>query len=57
VSSSRQSEPGATRFALLVVSLTLDGPIHGPAQVAVWVLPTIVGTELIRRWHRRLAAA
>ncbi len=40
--------------ALLVVALTVDGPIKGPAAVAVWILPTLVGTRLIVRWHRRL---
>jgi uncharacterized membrane protein len=40
--------------ALLVVALTVDGPVHGPAAVVVWVLPTIVGTRLIERWRRGL---
>jgi hypothetical protein len=40
--------------ALLVVALTVDGPVRGAAAVAVWVLPTLVGTSLIRRWHRQL---
>jgi hypothetical protein len=40
--------------ALIVVALTVDGPVHGAAAVAVWVLPTLVGTRLIQRWHRRL---
>lgn len=40
--------------AFIVVSLTVDGPIHGPAAAAVWVFPTLVGTRLIKRWHRRL---
>jgi hypothetical protein len=38
----------------LVVALTVDGPVRGAAAVAVWVLPTLVGTSLIRRWHRQL---
>jgi cobalamin synthase len=44
----------ALTTAFLVVSLTVDGPVHGPAAVVVWVLPTLVGTGLIQRWHRRL---
>jgi hypothetical protein len=40
--------------ALIVVALTVDGPVHGVAAVAVWVLPTLIGTNLIRRWHHRL---
>ncbi len=41
--------------ALLVVALTVDGPVHGVAAVVVWVLPTVVGTRLIERWHRQLS--
>jgi hypothetical protein len=41
--------------ALVVVALTVDGPVHGVAAVVVWVLPTLIGTRLIGRWHRRLA--
>src|SRR5215212_4020911 len=40
--------------ALAVVALTVDGPVHGVAAVVVWVLPTLIGTRLIQRWHRRL---
>jgi hypothetical protein len=40
--------------ALVVVALTVDGPVHGVAAVVVWVLPTLIGTRLIGRWHRRL---
>jgi hypothetical protein len=44
----------ALTTALVVVALTVDGPVRGPAAVVVWVLPTLIGTGLIRRWHRRL---
>jgi len=40
--------------AFLVVALTVDGPLHGPAAVAVWILPTLIGTRLILNWHHRL---
>jgi hypothetical protein len=40
--------------ALVVVALTVDGPVHGAAAVVVWVLPTVIGTRLIQRWHQRL---
>jgi hypothetical protein len=40
--------------ALLVVALTVDGPVHGIAAVAVWVLPAVVGTSLIERWRAQL---
>jgi hypothetical protein len=40
--------------ALLVVSLTVNGPVDGPASALVWGLPTLIGTLLIRAWHRRL---
>jgi hypothetical protein len=40
--------------ALLVVSLTVDGPVHGPAAVVVWVLPSLIGTRLIMRWQHWL---
>jgi len=40
--------------ALVVVALTVDGPLEGPAVLIPWVLPTIVGTLLIEWWRRRL---
>jgi hypothetical protein len=40
--------------ALVVVALTVDGPVHGPAAIVVWVLPTLIGTRLIQRWHHQL---
>jgi signal transduction histidine kinase len=42
--------------ALLVVALTVDGPVGGAAAALAWVLPTLVGTSLIERWRRRLIA-
>jgi hypothetical protein len=43
--------------ALLVVALTVDGPIHGVAEVVVWLLPVVIGTHLILRWDGRLRRA
>lgn len=40
--------------ALLVVALTVDGPLDGLPAALVWALPTLIGTTLIRAWHRRL---
>jgi hypothetical protein len=40
--------------AFVVVALTVDGPLDGPAALIPWVLPTIVGTLLIEWWRRRL---
>ncbi len=40
--------------ALVVVALTVDGPLHGPAALIPWVLPTITGTLLIEWWRRRI---
>lgn len=40
--------------AFVVVSLTVDGPVHGAPAVVVWLLPTLIGDRLTRRWHRRL---
>jgi hypothetical protein len=40
--------------ALLVVSLTVDGPVDGPPAALVWGLPSLIGTMLIAAWHRRL---
>src|ERR1700716_3018100 len=40
--------------ALLVVGLTVDGPLRGGAEVIPWVLPAAVGTPLIELWRRHL---
>jgi hypothetical protein len=40
--------------ALVVVALTVDGPVTGTAQVIPWVLPAVIGTPLIEWWRRRL---
>jgi hypothetical protein len=40
--------------ALVVVALTVDGPLQGPAVLIPWLLPTVVGTLLIEWWRRRL---
>lgn len=40
--------------ALIVVELTVDGPVTGPAQLVVWLAPTVLGTILIEVWRRRL---
>lgn len=39
--------------ALIVVALTVDGPVKGGAQLIPWLLPTAVGTVLIEWWRRR----
>jgi hypothetical protein len=43
--------------ALLVVALTVDGPIRGPAELIPWVLPAAVGTPLIELWRRHLLSS
>jgi hypothetical protein len=43
--------------ALLVVSLTVDGPLHGPAALLPWLAPTAVGLLAIEWWRRRLVPA
>jgi hypothetical protein len=41
--------------ALVVVALTVDGPIKGGVlEVVPWVAPAAVGTALIELWRRRL---
>ncbi|MGI8847428.1 MAG: hypothetical protein ACR2GX_04060 [Candidatus Dormibacteria bacterium] len=40
--------------ALLVVALTVGGPVGGTAQVVPWVLPTLIGVPLVEWWRRRL---
>ncbi len=40
--------------ALVVVALTVDGPVHGQAALIPWVLPTIMGTLMIEWWRRRI---
>lgn len=40
--------------ALIVVALTVDGPVTGPAQLIPWLGPTAIGTVLIEVWRRRL---
>lgn len=42
--------------ALIVVALTVDGPVTGAAQLVPWLAPTVIGTVLIERWRRRLDA-
>jgi hypothetical protein len=42
--------------ALVVVALTVDGPVKGgPFETVPWVAPAAVGTLLIERWRHRLA--
>jgi hypothetical protein len=43
--------------ALLVVSLTVNGPLGGAAALIPWLLPTAVGLVAIEWWRRRLVAA
>jgi hypothetical protein len=40
--------------ALVVVALTVDGPVRGSAEVIPWVLPAAIGTPLIEMWRRYL---
>ncbi|MGC7097433.1 hypothetical protein ACPZ19_22395 [Amycolatopsis lurida] len=40
--------------ALIVVSLAVNGPVRGAAELVVWLGPTAVGTVLIEIWRRRL---
>ena len=40
--------------ALIVVALTVDGPVTGAAQLVPWLAPTLLGTVLIERWRRHL---
>jgi hypothetical protein len=40
--------------ALLVVSLTVNGPLDGPAALLPWLAPTAVGVVVIEWWRRRL---
>ncbi len=41
--------------ALVVVALTVDGPVKGgPFEVVPWVAPAAVGIVLIERWRHHL---
>ena len=40
--------------ALIVVALTVDGPVRGTAQLLPWLLPTAIGSILIEIWRRHL---
>ena len=42
--------------ALLVVDLTVNGPLRGAAALVPWLAPTAVGLVLIEWWRRRLVA-
>lgn len=39
--------------ALIVVALTTDESLRGPAQLIPWLTPTVVGTVAIEVWRRR----
>lgn len=43
--------------ALIVVALTVDGPLSGTAQLLPWLAPTALGTVLIEIWRRHLDRA
>lgn len=43
--------------ALIVVALTVDGPVTGTAQLLPWLAPTVLGTALIEMWRRHLDSA
>jgi hypothetical protein len=40
--------------ALIVVALTVDGPVTGTAQLLPWLAPAAIGTILIEVWRRKL---
>ncbi len=40
--------------ALVVVALTVDGPLRGPAQLLPWMTPTAIGIVFIEVWRRHL---
>lgn len=41
--------------ALVVVALTVDGPLNGgPLEVVPWIAPAAAGTVLIEKWRHRL---
>jgi hypothetical protein len=40
--------------ALIVVALTVDGPVTGTAQLLPWLAPAALGTILIEIWRRKL---
>lgn len=44
----------ALTTALIVVALTVDGPVTGTAQLLPWLAPTALGTIGIEMWRRRL---
>jgi hypothetical protein len=43
--------------ALAVVALSVDGPLHGAAEVIPWALPAAIGIPLIEWWRRLLIRA
>jgi len=43
--------------ALIVVALTVYGPVTGTAQLIPWLAPAAIGTVLIEVWRRRLVLA
>ncbi|WP_163506177.1 hypothetical protein [Fodinicola acaciae] len=47
----------ALTTALIVVALTVDGPVGGAWQLLPWLLPTAIGTPLLEVWRRRLIPA
>jgi hypothetical protein len=40
--------------AFVVVALTVDGPVRGPAALLPWLLPTLLGTGLAEHWRLRI---
>lgn len=41
--------------ALIVVALTVDGPVTGTAQLLPWLAPTAIGVIGIEAWRRKLS--
>ncbi|MFC9997582.1 hypothetical protein [Nocardia sp. NPDC127526] len=43
--------------ATIVVSVAIDGPLYGAAQLIAWLAPTAVITPLLEVWRRRITPA
>jgi hypothetical protein len=42
---------------IALVTATFVVSVSGPAQIAAWALPTLVGVPLLELWYRKAAAA
>jgi hypothetical protein len=60
-SAPRERSPGWLRLGIhgqggaciAIVTATFVVSVDGPAQVAAWALPTLVGVPLLELWYRR----